>query len=121
MQNKVELLDKGFIYVEKVGDQTAESMANLFSQIKNLASQLRAANKPVLILSNAYREGKTDIKGREMAAEIGKTLDYDKSATYGASLFLKNERKLMIKATQLSSKVANFATRQEAEEWLIQS
>lgn len=117
--NKVSLLQNDVIYVEKVGDQTQDSLIELFRKISKLATNLRAQNKRVLILSNAANEGTMDIHARQTAAKIGSELDYDKSATYGSSVFLKNLRKYMIEATKLDQKVANFATREEAEVWLM--
>ena len=119
IQNKVELLENNIIYVEKVGDQTAESMTDLFTKIKQYAASLRSERKPVFILSNASQEGSMDIPARKVAAEIGKELDYDKSATYGAAFYLQEVRKLMVEATKLEEKVANFKTKEEAIEWLL--
>jgi len=121
MSNKVKRLQDDLIYVEKVGDQTEESMVDLLTRIQVIAAELRADGKPVLILSNATQEGKMDIRARQTAAKIGKELDYDKSATYGAAAFLKLTRELMIQATQLNNKVKNFKTRKEAEDWLLRS
>lgn len=119
MHNTVELLENDIIYVQKVGDQTEESMADLYEQIIKIAKRFRAADKRVLVLLNAEQEGKTDVKGREMAATIGRDLDYDKSASFGSSEYLHSVRELMISATQLDQKVANFKTREEAMEWLL--
>ncbi|HSE61100.1 MAG TPA: STAS/SEC14 domain-containing protein [Candidatus Saccharimonadales bacterium] len=119
MGNTVQRLENDIIYVQKVGNQTNESMTALFAEIKVLASQLRHEDKPVLILSDASQEGSMDLGGRQAAAKIGKDLDYDRSATFGAALFLENTRKLMIRATDLDAKVRNFATRHEAEQWLM--
>ncbi len=120
MENVVKRLPNNMIYVEKVGDQTGESMRALFGEIIKIGLALRAEGKPVLVLSNATHEGKTDIDGRKVGAEIGKTWDFDKSATYGSSQFLHNMRDLMVEATSLDQKVANFETRQQAQAWLLQ-
>ncbi len=119
MRNKVELLDNDIIYVQKIGDQTEQSLFELIGKINHLAAGLRAQKKPVLILSNASAEGKMDAKARKMAAKIGKDLAYDKSATFGSSEYLYNLRELMIIATQLNQKVANFKTEAEAVAWLL--
>src|SRR5258706_15188139 len=117
--NNVELLDNDVIYVQKIGDQTQKSMMELFKKISQISSELRAQKKRVLILSNAEEEGKMDVPAKQTAANIGSKLDYDKSATYGSSLFLSKLRKFMIEATKLDQKVANFATRKQAMEWLL--
>ena len=119
MKNHVTLLDNDIIYVEKIGDQTAASMRELFAAVMQLGTQLRAENKPVLVLSNASQEGKTDVEGHKVSAEIGKTWDFDKSATYGSSAYLEVVRNWQIEATQLDQKVANFKTREEALAWLL--
>ena len=119
MQNIAKRLPNDIIYVEKVGNQTEVSMRQLYDVIRELAKTLRAEGKPVLILSNARNEGKMDLGARKLAVQIGKQLDYDKSATYEASAYLHSLRNIMIKATQLNTKVANFRTREEAETWLL--
>ncbi len=120
MKNVVKRMSNDMIYVEKVGDQTGDSMRALFDEIFKIGLDLRTEGKPVLVLSNATNEGKTNIEGRKVGAEIGKTWDFDKSATYGSSLFLHKMRDMMVEATQLDQKVGNFETRQQAEAWLLQ-
>lgn len=117
--NTVRLLQNNIIYVEKVGDQTADSMTALYDQVKELAAELRRQNKPVLILSNAQKEGEMDSGARKVATKIGKDLDYDKSATYTPSLRVRGLRELMVMVTDLGQKVANFDTRAEALAWLL--
>ena len=119
MQNKVERLENDIIFVKKIGDQTAKSMIDLYVMIADISEQLRKEGKPVLILSDASDEGESDLKSREAAAKIGKSLDFDRSATFGAHLVLETTRDLMIQATQLNLKVRNFKTRDEAEKWLL--
>jgi hypothetical protein len=117
--NKVEMLHGEFIYVEKVGDQTEATMMDLYMRVKKLAAELRKQGKPVLILSNAERQGATDEAGQKAAVLIGKELDFDKSATYTSSEYLHNLRDVMAKAIELDQKVANFDTRAEAAAWLM--
>lgn len=120
MRNKVELLKNNIIFVQKVGDQTEESMRDLFEKISKLAADLRAQNKSVLVLSDARKEGKMNINARKLAIKIGGKLDYDKSASYGSSAYLHSLRELMARATDLEEKVTSFKTRKEAETWLLQ-
>lgn len=119
MTNTAQLLDNGILFVKKVGDQTGPSMIELYTKVLQLAAELRKAGKPVLVLADASEEGYMDHHAREVAVDIGKSLDFDKSATFGADLVLKTTRELMIKATDLNAKVRNFATRAEAEKWLL--
>lgn len=118
-QNRVKLLDNDIIYVQKIGDQNAETMIDLFEKIQKVVSRLRAEHKRVLILSNASKEGTTDVPGAKVSATIGTQLDYDKSATYGSSQFHRFAREYMIALTNLETKVANFETREEAMAWLL--
>ena len=118
MQNRVELLSTGIIYVEKIGDQTEQSMFEMLGKINQFIAQLRAAKKPVLILSNAKAEGKMDMSAIALATKIGTDMDYDKSATYGSSAFLHALREHLISEAQLNQKVANFKTKKEALAWL---
>ncbi len=119
MNNLVKFLDNDIIYVEKAGDQTPQSMLDLFGEISKLASQLRRQEKRVLILSNAEKETKMDAKTQEIAAAIGKDLDYDKSATYGVTHYMEAMRANLIHEAQLDTKVANFKTKHEAADWLL--
>jgi hypothetical protein len=119
MHNRVELLYDEFIYVEKIGDQTEATMLDLYARVQQFATELRKQNKPVLILSNAEQEGKTDEAGRRVAIRIGKELDFDKSATYTSSTYLHSLRDVMTKAIELDQKVATFGTRAEAAAWLL--
>ncbi len=118
MKNIVKLLESDVIYVQKAGSQTQQSMMELFSAISKLAIELRARDKRVLILSNAEKEESMNGQTRKIAAAIGRDLDYDKSATYGATRYMDTVRGLMIKAIALDEKVADFETREEALEWL---
>ena len=119
MLNKVELLYEQFIYVEKIGDQTEKTMLDLFERVGKLAAEQRRQGKDVLILSNAERQGETDDAGQKVAVMIGKTLDFDKSATYTSSKYLRTARDAMAQAYELDQKVANFDTKAEAIAWLL--
>jgi hypothetical protein len=118
--NKVTLLDNDVIYVQKIGDQTAETMIDLFDRLAKIAAKLRREQKRVLILSNASQEGTTDIPAAKVSATIGTELDYDKSATYGLSDYHRFAREYMISLTNLEGRVANFGSRDEAMRWLLQ-
>ena len=120
MKNIVELIEHDIIYVEKAGDQTPQSMLDLFMEISKRAVELRVVHKPVLILSNGQKEAKMDPQTRKIAAAIGKDLNYDKSATYGSPAHIHAMREHMISEAKLDQKVANFQTRQEAIDWLLQ-
>jgi hypothetical protein len=120
MENEVQLLEDGIIYVQKIGPQTKRSMLDLFSKVNEIALDLRAQNKPVLILSNATQEGMMDDEAREIAARIGSNMEYDKSATYGTSPFLLEVRKEMIAKAGLGHKVADFEHEADARAWLLE-
>ena len=119
MPNVVKLLDEDIIYVEKVGRQTEETMFQLAGQINQLVAELREREQTVLILSNTEQESIMDEKTIAMATKIGTDMDYDKSATYGASAGLHKQREQIAEEADLHSKVANFATREEAIDWLL--
>jgi hypothetical protein len=118
-KNTVKLLDTNIIYVEKVGRQTARSMIKLFEEVSRLAVELRNAGRPVLILSNATQEGPMDKETQQASTGVGLHLIFDKSATYGSSAALHKTREKMISNSNLSGKVADFNTREEAEKWLL--
>lgn len=119
MQNKIELLDNGIIYIQKIGPQSSEATAELFQKMEELAAGLRRQKRPVLVLTNSELEGKMDMDARKLASTYGAKLDFDRSAAFGHSDYLRTVRHLMITATGMHAKIANFASRSEAEEWLF--
>ena len=119
MHNKVELLDTGIIYVEKAGNQSESSLLALYEKINEFVIGLRAQDKPVLILSNLEKESAMSPKVIKTAIKVGLELDYDKSATFGSSTYLRNLRQLLVRGTQMDQKVANFKTKKEAVTWLL--
>lgn len=119
MDNRVTLIDHDIIYVEKMGDQTVQSMRALCTRIGELAAELRAQDKAVLILSNASREQHMSKAVRDIVIAIGHTLDFDRSATFTSSKRLHSVRDLMIRVNGLDQKVANFKTEDEALAWLL--
>jgi len=119
MANQVGLIENDIIYVEKVGDQTAESMTALYDAVERFAAEIRAHGEPVLVLSNAEREGKNDAGALEVISTRGRTLDFDKSATYGSSEKQRIARDHMISMEGLAAKVANFDNRENAMQWLL--
>ena len=118
-KNSVKLLTSGIIQVKKVGDQTEDSMRRLWNDVEALSKQVRGQGQRVLILSDATEEGLMDYDARNVSAIIGAQLDYDKSASYGASKRLHAVRDMMVRAEKLDEKVANFETREEAIAWLL--
>jgi hypothetical protein len=117
--NKIELLDNDIVYIEKVGDQTVESMTELYNQLSLLAGQLRAQGKPVLVLVNVHDEREMNASVRKFVAEMSRRVDMDKSASYAPSPYLRGLRDLLIRAARVDDKVANFETREEALAWLL--
>jgi hypothetical protein len=119
MQNKVGLIEHDIIYVEKIGDQTAESMTALYEAVQKFAAKVRAQGEPVLILSNSAQEGASDPGALETIAKWSNLLDFDKSATYGSSRVQRVTRDNMISMEGLATKVANFDNRENAVQWLL--
>ena len=116
--NSVKLLKNDIIYVEKKGQQTAESMLRLHAEINTYIEQLRKDDKPVLILSNAAEDNMDDPGAQAVAKRLGKEMDFDQSATYGHSPYLVELRRHMMEAANLGDKIGDFHTREEAEAWL---
>lgn len=114
MQNKVELLTNGIIYVERSGNPAEPLLTELFRQAATLVVQLRKQGKPVLILANNTRD--TLVSPRVTAFLL--QLDFDKAAAYGTPKRLNNLRDLMLRANGLEEKVASFQSRDEALQWL---
>lgn len=119
MRNKVQRLKNDIMFVQKFGDQTEDLMILLYAQIHACTRKLRKEGKPVLFLSDAREEGDMTDGAKEIALTIGKQLDYDKSATFGASATLLATREELIKIAKLNDKVRSFKTRKEAIDWLL--
>jgi len=118
MQNSVELLEDGIIFVVKVGNQTGQSLFELMGQIVAMADLLRDRGQAVLVLSDLRQEGTMDPEAVAMARKIGQELDFDKSATFGAPESVLRTRQRIAKDTQVHAKVRDFATREQAVAWL---
>lgn len=118
-RNVVEVLGNDIIYVQKIGVQTERSQRELLKVMTELSAQMRAQNKRVLILINTEREGVTTVAGRRVGAEIGTTLDYDKGASFNASVYGQIQRKMMAVGIGVQDRVSSFPTMEEALEWLL--
>ena len=120
-QNTAELLSTGVILITKVGDQDGRSMSDLYRQVDKIAKKLRAQNKKVLLLSDNTREGEINLSGWKASDAVGRTLSFDKSATFGTSAITRAKRQYIISVEGDEQRVADFDTREEAEAWLLGS
>jgi UDP-N-acetylmuramyl pentapeptide synthase len=118
MSNKVSLNDAGFIEIQVVGDQTAESVAAMGRQIIVLATQLRADGRPVLIYDDLTRLGMTTSEARREVGRLARTLDYDRLVMVGSSgTVMRHGTNLMLRAIGRPD-ARYFASRDAAYIWL---
>ena len=115
MQNKVELLTNGIIYIERHGSQTEHALNVLYEQASTLAVQLRRQGKPVLVLANHAYDAPVSV--RILARLID--FDLDRVAVYGTAPHISSKRDLMVRASGIEGKIASFKTKDEALKWLL--
>ncbi len=102
------------------GVQTRDTLVAMTNQAKTYISQLRADQKPVLMLINTKGITNQDSGARAMAVEAINSLEYDKMAIFGANVFLKHVLSFMIQLALKKETVRYVDNEAEAREWLTQ-
>lgn len=118
MPNQVFLGKDGFIYHVYDGDQTTEKMEADMVKIRELAKALRAEDKSVWIIGDYTGIGKATSGARKVANDALKTLDYDKIALFGTSVFHKVIANFIIRMTGQGLRAQVFNNEDQAKEWL---
>lgn len=101
-------------------EQTYQTIHDITEQTRSLIAQLRVEHKPVKIMIDVSQVTSQDTGARKAAMKGISTLDYDKMAVFGASVFIKHVASFIIQATGKADKVKYFNTQEEAEQWLNQ-
>jgi hypothetical protein len=119
MINKVFVNSEGFIEIWVVGDQTAADTREMGEKVTYYIEQLRTVGKPVLILDNLIKMGRTDNDVRKEVGRFGKTLDFDRAAMVGdGSLFMRYGTNLMLRAVGRPN-ARYFGNLESARKWLL--
>lgn len=111
-------LEGGVIHQQLVGDQTRETVADLTRQTETFVEQLRAAQKPVLILSDYSDVGDTSQDSRDELKQVLGTRYFDRISVFGVPPRLQIVGRLLLTLTGKGDQVRIFNTREEAEAWL---
>lgn len=119
--NQVFLNDKNIIEVIYAGDQTYESVKSVTEQVVGFSKKLKTEGKKVFILNALMDLGKTSAGSRRAAAEALRLKVYDRVALYGANVFFKYLANMIVVATGKKNVVKYFNTRQQGEQWLLQT
>ncbi|HEX2021308.1 MAG TPA: hypothetical protein VHH36_01235 [Candidatus Thermoplasmatota archaeon] len=120
-QNRVYLGSDGFIHNEYEGDQDYGSVKLVEGESVRLAEGLRAAGRPVLILADLRRMGKSDPSSRRAAREALDMHVYDRCAIAGGNVFLRHLANFIIMASRRAKDVRFLDTPEEAAAWLRKS
>ena len=119
MKNEVFLNNSGLIEQIYVGDQTGQTVTQLADKTKEIIQLLLTNKKPVIILVDLSKLGKSTSDSRKAALEALKNIHYDKVALFGLNSYTKYISSFIIAASGNSSKVKLFDTKQEAKKWLL--
>lgn len=103
-----------------VGEQTRDTLVAMTNLAKPHIAQLRATQKPVLMLIDTKAITTQDSGARAMAVEAINSLDYDKMAIFGANVFLKHVLSFVMQLALKKEKVRYFNDESQAREWLAQ-
>lgn len=117
--NHVQLNSDDVIEIVFCGDQTQATVESVSKAGGILAGNLRLRGKPILVLVNLEKCGKSDVAARRAAATALKEPNYDRLAVYGASKVVKRITDIVIRAVNKERKVRIFSSRQAAVGWLF--
>ncbi len=121
MQNEVKLDKKaGVINVIDHGIQTKEKLVTTGNAIRNVSKELRSENLPVRILIDVRDMGEQTADSRSEVVNLFKTLDFDKTAAFGANIYIKYVINFILYVLN-RSKIKYFETENEAKEWLLKT
>ena len=120
LQNMVMLTDDDIIYVEKHGQQTVDSLAELKAEVIRLSAKLRANDTKVLLLVNGLDDSEDmDLLAWKAVYDIWRAASFDKCATYGIPQELRENRATVVKQLGLEMKIVDLEFEEEALDWLL--
>jgi len=117
--NTITLDPRGFIYQVYLGNQNYESVNQARLSTLPLISQLRAQNKPVLILADIREVKSIDAGSRIAGLEVFKNLDFDRYAVFVGSVYLKFVVKFVVSMSGRKEQVGIFDKETEAVDFLL--
>jgi UDP-N-acetylmuramyl pentapeptide synthase len=120
MVNKVYLDTDGLLQIWVVGDQTQDSVREMGEKLEYYSRQLRREGRPVLVLDNLKKMGRTTSEARREVARIAKSLQFDRAAMVGdGSLPMRYGTNLMLRAIGRRH-TRYFSSLEAAHLWLLE-
>lgn len=119
MKNQVTL-DEATSVIRNVyqGDQNYRTLQAVAEQTLALADKIRQSQRPVLILVDITKIGRTGQGTQQASREIFARLKYDRLAIFGGKPYMAALIKAISSMLTLSN-IKHFETAQQAEAWLL--
>ncbi len=117
--NKVFINHRNIVEIIVTGDQTEASVRAMADDAYQLCAQLRAQQKPALILDNLLAMGNVPPEARALVVDLIRSDQFDKLAMVGSDTLLRFGANLMLQATGKGSRVKYFDSYDSASDWLI--
>lgn len=100
------------------GDQTTDTLDESRKEAVKVIAEQRNAGKPILFLVDLREMGDINVEARSTAIENTKNIEFDRSASFGASPFIRSVTRIVIRAAEKRDKMGYFETEGEALAWL---
>lgn len=118
MVNKVFVDQDELLQILVVGPQTRESVREMGEKLGFYSQQFRAEGRPVLILDDLRKMGRTTSEARAEVARLARALDFDRCAMLGdGSWPMRYGTNLMLRAIGRHN-VRYFSNLESAHKWL---
>jgi|GEM_PF-3274082 len=115
MSNRVKLHD-AYVELLYIGDQTYETVRSMVDEALALTSSW--TDKPLLVLADLNKLGKSTFGSREASWEALKLVPYSRVAICAGNTFIRHLAQLVSQAAGMADKIQVFASREEAVDWL---
>ncbi|MDE2026270.1 MAG: STAS/SEC14 domain-containing protein [Patescibacteria group bacterium] len=118
--NEIFLNDKGFIESIFHGSQTEETVIAATKQYESFYNQLKKEGKHIFSLVDINDITEANSGARKAVVPILQKVPFEKIAIFGGSTIVKTLAKFMVYVSKNFTTMRYFATRSEAETWLLQ-
>jgi hypothetical protein len=118
--NEVKLRPDGIIEIAMVGNQNVESITQMGEQAQALLEYQKSNGKPLLILDDITKLGKTEIAARRVATDLVSKLTYDRGSILGdGSLLMRMGANIILRVIGTNQTIRYFEDRARAVAWLL--
>jgi len=119
MANRIFYNPEGYIEATIEGDQTYMSFENLLPDAMVILEQLQAEGKPRLGLIDVSKQGSFTVDSNRSAMSTLESLNYERTAIFGAKKILTEVIKAIILAMGKNNNTKIFSDRESAVKWLL--